>query len=587
MLQFEVDKEYPRPQFYRQPWMNLNGEWDFRFDDAFEGEKAKWYKDVPADRKITVPFTYETKASGIGEEQFHPCVWYEREITIPGDWGGKLVKLNFQASDYLTKVWVNGNLAGQHEGGYTAFAIDITDHLSGTGRDKLVVRVEDGNSCAQPRGKQRWMKNNFGCWYVQTTGIWQSVWLEAVEEQYVQSVKMTPEIDKNSVLFEYVVPNYKQQDNLSLKTRVMFKGQLIREVTMSVDRANVSVEVNLVTDRIGEWKAVHTWSPGHPNLYEVEFTLFKDNVKTDHIKSYFGMRKVSIVNGKVLLNNIPIYQRLLLDQGYWKDSHLTPPSAEALIDDIDKTMEFGYNGVRKHQKLEDPRYLYWCDRKGLLVWSEMPSAYEFNDEAITRFTREWMDVVQQHYNHPSIITWTPFNESWGVHNILTEAKQQQLTVAIYHLTKAFDSMRPVIVNDGWEHTISDILTLHDYEELGEVLSIRYASKEDMVGSDRSFNNSKYAFAQGYEYKGQPILMSEYGGIAFNSNEGWGYGKQVKTEEQFIERFRSITQAIKDLPYMVGFCYTQITDVQQEVNGLMTIDREPKMDPKIIRDINLA
>ncbi|MBW7457292.1 glycoside hydrolase family 2, partial [Paenibacillus sepulcri] len=351
------------------------------------------------------------------------------------------------------------------------------------------------------------------------------------------------------------------------------------------DRAQTSVEMDLLSENVGEWKSAHLWSPERPNLYEVEFTLLRNGAPVDHVQSYFGVRKISIQNAQVLLNGTPLYQRLLLDQGYWKDSHLTAPSADALIEDIDKAMAFGYNGVRKHQKVEDARFLYWCDRKGLLVWSEMPAAYEFNDDAVQRFTREWMDAVRQNYNHPSIVTWVPFNESWGVGSIARDYKQQQFTVAIYHLTKAFDAMRPVIVNDGWEHTVSDIITLHDYEERGEAFAAWYADKDAIF--DKAFNRSKFAMAGDYAYKGQPILISEYGGIAFNSEEGWGYGNQVKTEEQFIERFRSITTAIKQLPYACGFCYTQITDVQQEVNGLMNIDREPKIDPQIIKAINLA
>ncbi|GGD49535.1 glycoside hydrolase family 2 protein [Paenibacillus nasutitermitis] len=585
MLQFEVDKEYPRPQFYRSSWLSLNGVWEFRFDDASEGEQAGWHKDVPGDRKIIVPYTYETKACGIGEEKFHPVVWYERELDIPADWNGKRIRLNFQASDYLTKVWVNGTFVGQHEGGYTAFSFDITHALAQEGVNKVAVRVEDNNSCNLPRGKQRWVENNFGCWYVQTTGIWQSVWLEAVEPQYIDSVKMTPDADKGSIKFEYDVRGCDQAEHLSLKTRVTLKGAFIREVQQSVDRAQTTLEIDLLSENIGEWKSAHLWSPHNPNLYEVEFTLLRNGEEADYVRSYFGVRKISIQGSEVLLNGVPLYQRLLLDQGYWKDTHLTAPSVDALIEDIDKAMAFGYNGVRKHQKLEDPRFLYWCDRKGLLVWSEMPAAYEFNDDAVQRFTREWMQAVRQNYNHPSIITWVPFNESWGVHSIAQDYKQQQFTVAIYHLTKSFDAMRPVIVNDGWEHTVSDIITLHDYEERGEAFAAWYADKDEIF--KKSFNRSKYAMASGYEYKGQPILISEYGGIAFNSEEGWGYGNQVKTEEQFIERFRSITQAIKQLPYACGFCYTQITDVQQEVNGLMTIDREPKIDPEIIKAINLS
>lgn len=580
-------KDYPRPQFVRDAWNSLNGEWNFRFDDAFEGESDKWYESLQADRRIHVPFTYETKASGIGEEAFHPCVWYERMTVIPEETRGKRIILHFQAVDYSAKVWVNGIHIGAHEGGYAAFSFDITDAAKIGQENRIVVRAEDGNSCMQPRGKQRWISNSFGCWYVQTTGIWQSVWMEYVDPAHVDRVKITPELERGSVKLEYELGGtVREYDGLTLQTIVRYDGKLIRSTETSVDRAFLSVDMNLINGAAGEWK-IRSWHPNHPNLYDVEIVLKKNGKPVDTAYSYFGMRKVQIEKDRVLLNGAPIYQRLLLDQGYWKDSHLTAPSEEALIEDIDKTLALGFNGVRKHQKLEDPRFLYWCDRKGLLVWSEMPAAYEFGDDAVERFTKEWMAVVRQHYNHPSIITWVPFNESWGVSAIFTDRKQQQFTEMIYHLTKSFDQMRPVIVNDGWEHTISDIITLHDYEELGSVLENRYKNKEALLNNDFAHNRHRFPFAKGYGYKGQPVIISEYGGIAFTSDKGWGYGNQVRDEEEFLKRYEGITQAIKNLDYVCGFCYTQLSDVQQEVNGLLTIDREPKIEMAKIRKINKA
>jgi beta-galactosidase/beta-glucuronidase len=579
-------KDYPRPQFVRTNWMSLNGKWDFCFDDDVRGEGENWFGEIPPGLSITVPFTYETKASGIGEESFHSCVWYQKLFSIPQDARRKRLILHFQAVDYLAKVWINGNYVGQHEGGYAAFSFDITDFVNPDEENRLVVEVLDSDSCTQPRGKQRWVKNNFGCWYVQTTGIWQSVWLEYVEPQRIDSVRMTPDIDTNSISFEYKVLGAEKGNDLQLKTHIRFNGKSVKEIQSKVERSIFSFDVNLISESCGEWKVSH-WHPNHPNLYDVEFSLLKNGQEVDRVYSYFGMRKISIEKGKILLNNVPYYQRLLLDQGYWSDSHLTPPSEEALIEDIDKTLEMGFNGVRKHQKLEDPRFLYWCDRKGLLVWSEMAAAYEFNDDAVGRFTREWLEVVHQHYNHPCIVTWVPFNESWGIANIFTDRKQQQFTEAIYHLTKSLDQTRPVVVNDGWEHTISDIITLHDYEELGERFYDRYQNKEAILNNEISYNHYKYAFSKGYEYKGQPVLISEYGGIAFTTEQGWGYGKQVKSEEEFLERYRNITKAIKHTDYICGFCYTQITDVQQEVNGLLTEDRKPKVDLKKIKEINLS
>jgi len=288
------------------------------------------------------------------------------------------------------------------------------------------------------------------------------------------------------------------------------------------------------------------------------------------------------------LNRQYFYQRLILDQGYWPDSHLTPPSEDALIEDIDKIKAMGYNGLRKHQKVEDERFLYWCDVKGMLVWCEAPSIYRYSDYAVSEFTKEWLEIVKQNYNHPCIITWTPFNESWGINKVKCRRDQQHFTEAIYHLTKSIDSQnRPVIVNDGWEHTISDIITLHDYEASGDMLKARYMEFQNGNLSENTFhNNTEKAFAEGYAYKGQPVIISEFGGIAFNNDDaGWGYGDKVNTKEDFIRRFDSITTAIKELPYVCGYCYTQVTDVQQEINGLMDMERNFKIDPEIISEIN--
>ncbi|PWU67926.1 glycoside hydrolase family 2 protein [Gracilibacillus dipsosauri] len=576
--------EYPRPQFQRDTWMNLNGQWNFHFDDENIGEKESWYKAASFTKDIQVPFTYETEASGIGEEAFHPNVWYQREFEIPKDQIGKKVILRFQAADYLTKVWINGIFIGEHAGGNSAFSFDISHAVEETKTNKIVVKVEDSQSCMQPRGKQRWIDENFGCWYVQNTGIWQTVWLEFLEEEHMESVKITPNIDKNTVAMEYKL-NGKVQDNWRLDAVIHFNGKKVKQLSIVPDRESGRFEIDLQSD-LHEWKVFY-WSPQHPNLYDVTFQLTVNGSVKDEVDSYFGMRKISIKDGQILLNNVPIYQKLLLDQGYWKETMLTPPSDEAMIEDIEKTLAMGFNGVRKHQKLEDERFLYWCDKKGLLVWSEMAATYEFSDQAIENFTKEWLEIMQQHYNHPSIITWVPFNESWGVPKIFNDKKQQAFTESIYYLSKAIDGERPVIVNDGWEHTVSDIIALHDYEELGSEFAQRYKDKQLILENKLPHNKHKYAFAEGYSYQGQPIMITEYGGIAFNHESGWGYGNQVETEEEFLKRYQDITDAIKSIPYICGYCYTQTTDVQQEVNGLLREDRTPKIALEKIKSVNDA
>lgn len=588
-------KDYPRPQFVRDNWVNLNGTWDFGFDDANQGEKEKWYEKFPGELKIEVPFTYETKLSGIQDERRHDNIWYHKTITVDAS---KLTDnrllIHFEGSDFHTKLWVNGAYAGDHKGGYARFSFDITE-LVKDGENELTVKVEDSFDTQQPRGKQRWIDENFGCWYVQTTGIWKTVWTEYVPDIRLDYVKMTPNLHDMALEIEYQIDAPESAmagGNLMVVAAVTFGDMLISKTmtVMTSDHTKTKIDVfhktNGQTNCGMEW-GVRTWSPESPDLYDITFEVVSDGKIFDTVGSYFAMREIRIDGSNILLNGHPLYQRLILDQGYWKDSHLTPPSEEALIEDIDKIHALGYNGLRKHQKIEDERFLYWCDVKGMLVWSEMAAAYEYSDYAVEEFTREWLEIVHQNYNHPCIITWTPFNESWGISQVETEPMQQHFTEMIYHLTKSIDRYRPVIVNDGWEHTVSDIITLHDYEEVGETFYKRYMEfKEQILTTEVYHSSIKSALANGFAYKGQPIIISEYGGIAFNNDDsGWGYGNKVNTKEDFIRRFDEITTAVKEVPYCCGFCYTQVSDVQQEINGLMDMDRNFKVDPAVIKEIN--
>jgi beta-galactosidase/beta-glucuronidase len=580
MVQSIPRPEYPRPNLKRDLWMNLNGEWDFEFDDENVGEIEKWYKDKAFSRKIVVPFCFQSKLSGIHTNDFHDYVWYKRSFSIPEEFRNKRVLLNFGAVDYYAKVWVNGEMVGDHIGGSTPFSFDITSFLC-EGSNTIVVRAEDSSTeCRQPRGKQSWMKENFGCWYERTTGIWQTVWLEAVSQSYIEKVRLTPDLDNDELAVEAEIKG--SVEGLRLNTRILFKGLEVDLTEKKISRSRVSFVSNVRSDSM-EWK-VARWTPEHPNLYDIEFSLIDDEGNCiDRVESYFGMRKVSCKGNKFLLNNVPYYQKLILDQGYFPDSLLTPPSEEAIKEDIRYTKEFGYNGARKHQKVEDPIYLYWCDKMGLLVWGEMASPYEYDETMVKANMTEWMEVVERDYNHPCIIAWTLMNESWGIPDILTDYRQQQHTLALYHMVKSLDSTRLVISNDGWEHTMSDITTIHDYVEDGEVFAERYKDINEVMNG--APNKHKHIFANGYGYEGQPVLLSEYGGIAFEKDEGWGYGNKVKDEESFLERFERITRAIARPGYFVGYCYTQLTDVQQEENGLLTFDRKPKIAPEKIKRIN--
>ncbi len=582
-------KDYPRPQFVRKNWENLNGTWDFSFDDNNIGEREKWYCDFKTERTICVPFSYETVLSGIGDETCHENVWYHRTICVDAEkLKGNRYILHFEGSDFVTKVWVNGHFVGSHRGGYTRFSFDITQLLL-DGDNDLTVKVEDSLDLQQPRGKQRWQDHNYACWYVQTTGIWKTVWSEYVPECSLSYVKMTPDLNKFVLELEYdiVAPETSMNGDLLVETVITYDDVLVSKTYTAVTAQHMAAtaDMTLKNDRSHYYNGP-VWTPETPSLYDVEFRLLRGNQVLDEVGSYAAMRDIRIDGKNILLNGMLLYQKLILAQGYWKDSHLTAPDEDALVRDIDSVHALGYNGLRIHQKNEDERFLYWCDVKGMLVWSEAPSAYLFSDYAADEFIREWLEQVRQNYNHPCIITWTPVNESWGVNKVQTNVRQQHFTEAVYHATKMLDPYRPVIVNDGWIHTISDIITLHDYEVSGERLLARYADPQKILSNEVYFDSRYPAFANGYAYRGQPVLISEFGGIALNdAQEGWGYGEKVKNKDAFVRRFDDIVTAVKKLPYVCGYCYTQHTDVQQEINGLLDIDRNYKIDPKIVKEIN--
>ena len=577
-------KDYPRPQFIREDWENLNGKWNFAFDDNNEGESKKYYMNFPVKDTINVPFTYETNLSGINDESIHYIVWYNKKINIAKNKLKEKIILHFEGSDYITKVWVNGNYIGVNEGGYSRFSFEIEKFIK-EGENDITVRVQDSLSKEQPRGKQRYKKESWKCWYIQTTGIWKTVWLEYVPMNYIKRVKITPDLDTKKIKLEYstnISEEELKNNEFIIETEISFKGKILNKTETLLENSYDDNEIPI--------NVIKEWSTKTPNLYDITYKLYCNGKIVDIVYSYFGLRKISIQNGKIFLNNKELYLKLVLDQGYWKDSHLTPINEDAIIKDIDIVLKYGYNGVRKHQKNEDERFLYWCDVKGVLVWSEMANCYEFNDKSIQNFTNQWIKVVNQNYNHPSIITWVPINESWGLPKIKDDLKQQSFANSLYYLTKSLDNTRPVISNDGWEHTISDIITIHDYKQDAELLNLLYSNEyNNIINNLQEYNSKHKLFAEGYQYEGQPIIMSEYGGIALNSEKGWGYGKQVRDENEFLERFSSITNVIKNIPYIVGYCYTQLTDVQQEINGLVDENRNEKFSSKItekIKKINM-
>lgn len=578
--------EYPRPQLLRQEWLSLNGEWDFCFDDTDAGEDERWYqKDVSAlfSRKINVPFTFQSKLSGIEDPSFHDVVWYHRTFEIPEKWNGKRIVLHFGAVDYLAKVWVNGQLVAMHEGGHTPFQADITPSLV-EGSNTVVLRAEDfSRDLTLPRGKQYWLENSASIFYTRTTGIWQSVWLEPLATVHVSKVTLTPDMDRNEIRIRAYIEGFKTSDHLKLQMTVSYKGEQVAEDQFTIRHAEElrTIGLNDFTDHgLGR-----LWSPEHPNLYDIQFQLIREQEVLDDVVSYFGMRKVSIEDGKLCLNNRPYFQRLALDQGYFPEGILTAPTDDALKRDVELAKDMGFNGVRKHQKTEDPRFLYWCDKLGLLLWGEAANAYEYSEEYVGRFTREWLEIIERDYNHPCIVTWVPLNESWGIPNVQVDKRQQQHGLAMYHLTKSLDETRPVVYNDGWEQMTTDLVTIHDYESRQEVLEERYRAAESAV---QAMPANRRIFVGGASYQGQPILVSEFGGIAFKKSEweGWGYSG-AENEEDFLRKLKAVVDPMFSSPVIQGYCYTQLTDVEQEINGLLTYDRQPKAPLEAIRNIMMG
>lgn len=577
-------KNYPRPQFVRDNWLSLNGKWNFIFDDDNIGEEKEYFKKFPDSGEILVPFTYETKMSGINDEKVHENIWYSNDIDLSIE-KNKNIIMHFEGSDFITKLWINGNYVGKNIGGYHRFSFDITKYVD-NGKNNFTIKVEDSLSMSQPRGKQRYKHESFKCWYIQTTGIWKTVWLESVSKNYIISAKNTPNYDEKNIEIELETSISEDITNFEIETEILFDNKIINVQRQNIEDKIFKYNMDVCIKNEHEIKY---WSPENPNLYDINYKLYYKGNLIDEISSYFGIRKISIENSKILLNNKELYLKMILDQGYWADSHLTPPNEEAIIKDIEIVKRFGYNGIRKHQKIEDERFLYYCDINGILVWSEMANCYEFNDKSIEYFTDEWIKVVKQNYNHPSIITWVPINESWGIREIPESIQQQNFANSLYYITKSIDETRPVISNDGWEHTISDIITIHDYKQESELLYNEYNDKElAVLNNKKAYNAIHKLFSGDYKYNGQPIIMSEYGGIALNSDKGWGYGKQVKDAQEFLDRFNKLTDAIKNTKYICGYCYTQLTDVQQEINGLVDEYRNDKFNEDVvnyIREIN--
>ncbi len=584
------DDNHPRPQFTRERWIDLCGTWQFAYDDADIGLDQNWVDNPQVyDRTILVPFPPESQASGIADPQFHPVVWYRRTFTLqPEDRTGRLL-LHFGAVDYTAHVWLNGQLVARHEGGHTPFSADITSSLRpGEEEQVLVVRAEDQpTDLTQPRGKQFWEPRPRRIWYHRTTGIWQPVWLEPVPETYITSVRWTPDLDRGMLGLQVTLNRHPERAR-KLRVRLLLNDVVLSDDTYSLERAELRRDIALEPGAFTMNRDQVFWSPRRPNLIDAELTLEgEEYAAPDNLLSYAGLRSAGFANGRFLLNGRPYYLRLVLEQGYYPESHLAAPSNDALRREVELIKALGFNGVRIHQKVEDPRFLYWCDRLGLLVWGEMASAFVFSATAVERFTREWLEVVRRDYSHPCVITWVPFNESWGVTSLERDPAQQDYVRGIYHLTKALDPTRPVIGNDGWEHLASDVWGVHDYALDGDTIRERYGTPEALERTLREVQpHYRTIVLPDYHREGEPIMLTEMGGISFApaAGERWfGYGT-VSDLDAYLAKYEEIIGAILDCPTIAGFCYTQLTDTEQETNGLLLADRTPKLDMEAVRAI---
>ncbi|KAL3463529.1 glycoside hydrolase superfamily [Aspergillus heterothallicus] len=635
---------YPRPDFLRNRlnWTSLNGPWSFIFDDSNAGLHAKWHEtglpdsaDTHIKSTIQVPYAFQTVASGLNLHEAHEFLWYERGITdirsaSEKDAGNRLI-LRFGAVDYECSIWVDGRLYAEHRGGYIPFDVDISDAFKnaspGTvseGR-RVTIRVRDSpTDLTQPRGKQYWGPEPESIFYHPTSGIWQSVWLESVPaarigEWSAGTVLSGDDIEEGRIRGGVVLEGYSGDTGLVVKTVISLAGHVAGESTEQIVAGQDSVAID-VDVRVGDgdvakvleklpytnpdvwYNGIALWAPEHPVLYDVAISL-QDTAEDiiDQVHTTVGMRSVTWENGDgtFRLNGNPYFQILVLDQGYWPDTGLTPPSGDALKADIEMSKKMGFNGCRKHQKVEDPIFLYWADRLGYLVWGEIGNAYEFSNEYVERFNEEWTQIVMRDRSHPSVVVWTPVNESWGYKDLKGSAEQRNHIRLIYTLTKSLDETRPINDNCGWEHVSTDLTTYHDYSDSSELAKI--CSKMEGGILARKLNGEMFVepirdganiiLDPGSKHTpGAPVICSEFGGVNIapakdmqGSGKDWGYTTAADPND-LLHRLEKLVMAVVKGGHTCGIVYTQLTDIEQEVNGLYSYDRREKVPADRVRAI---
>ena len=558
--------EYPNPQFERKDWLNLNGEWEFCIDMAKSGVERELFKAEKLDSKIIVPFCPESELSGIGNKDFMYCVWYRRTVDIPKEKLDERIFIHFGAVDYEASVYINGELAGTHKGGYTSFEFDITSLLKEGENVITVCAVDDTRDKLIPSGKQSGKYESYGCYYTRTTGIWQTVWLEFVPNNNIKSVKYYPDPDNSSVRIDAYVCG-----KGNFEAEAFFEGRSVGKASKITNDGFICVELSL--------SETHLWNVGEGNLYDLKLRFEEDTVY-----SYFGLRTVRLEGMKFLINGKSVFQRLVLDQGYYPDGIYTAPDEETLKRDIELSLAAGFNGARLHEKVFEPRFLYYCDKYGYLAWGEYPNwgLDHSRPDSVYSVLPEWIESINRDFNHPSIVGWCPFNETWDqqYHKV-----SDDVLYTVYSVTKQIDVTRPCIDTSGNFHYITDIFDVHDYEQNPEVFKEHY---DKLMETGELYDMLEKRFVRKRQfYKGEPTFVSEYGGIPWieDKKEGWGYGRMPSSHEEFLERYKGLTDALLDNDCMFGFCYTQLYDVEQEQNGLYTYYREPKFDINYFKEVN--
>jgi hypothetical protein len=566
---------YPRPQLRRAEWAWLGGRWACAIDRSGEWKTPA---DVEWTREIEVPFAPEAPLSGIGDTGFFRAVWYRRTLVPPALRDGERWLLHFAAVDYSATIWVGDRVAGVHEGGYTPFTIDLTEyaHAASEGIEVCVRAFDDPQDLTQPRGKQDWQLEPHSIWYPRTTGIWQAVWSEIVPATWISCLRWTPNIERWELGFEAHIAGV-ARERLRIRVHLAVGEHLIADDTFTVVAGEVHRRIALSDPGIDDYRNELLWSPEKPTLIDADIELWADRgERIDTVTSYTALRALTVQRDRILLNGRPYQLRMVLDQGYWPDGGMTAPDDAALRKDVELAKAMGFNGVRKHQKIEDPRYLYWADHLGLLVWAEMPSAYRFTQNSVERVTREWLDALARDYSHPCVVALVPFNESWGVPNLPDSPRERHYVQALFHLTKTLDQTRPVIGNDGWESVATDIIGIHDYDADAERIARRYHADDALPRLFRRERPGGRLLVLEEKVPPElPIVLSEFGGIAYSrETKAWGYTR-CRTGTELAESYARLLAVVRRLAVFSGFCYTQFADTYQEANGLLFADRTPK------------